>query len=117
MKSKKFRLEIPPFGCKVWVLFGYKENFIETCKGLRLPQNVNEDVVDYVPKTYKACVYYTNLDKPVLVHLITLNHSTMMHEVHHIVELMGKYYGFPRCLETKAYLQEWILKHIKQKLK
>lgn len=110
-------MEVIPFGVKIWILFGYEKNFIETCEKLRLPQNIAEDVTEYVPKAYKACVYYTNLEKPVLVHLLSRNHSTMMHEVHHVVELMGRYYGFSRCLETKAYLQEWILKTIKQKLK
>ena len=117
MRSKKFKLEIPPFGCKIWILFGYKETFIEACKGLRLPLAISEDVVLYEPKAYKACVYYLNTQKPVLLHLVHRDNSTIMHEVHHIVEFMGRYYGFSRCVETNAYLQEWIVKQIKQKLK
>lgn len=115
--NKKFKLEVIPFGAKIWILIGYSEDFIENAKYLRLSKNVKEDVAQYVPKTYKACVYYNLLGKPELVHFVSRNHSTAMHEVHHVVELCGRYYGFSRCLETKAYLQEYLLKLIKQKFR
>ena len=119
-QMKKFKLEVQPYGHEVWILYGYKTkpSLKRATKNLDLPKEIINDIENFEEGSYAGCVYFTEKDNYLyFIHFIEKDYDTLMHELHHAVECIAKYYDFHGEIENKAYLQEYLHKTIRTKLK
>lgn len=118
--NKRFKLEVNPWGHSFWVFYGYKnrKSLKLTTRNLDLPKEIKNDIDNFNEGDYAGCVYFTEKDNYLyFIHLIEKDSDTLMHELHHAVECIAKYYDFHGEIEAKAYLQEWLHKTIRTKIK
>lgn len=118
--NKKFKLDVQPYGHEVWILYGYKtkKSLKSATRSLDLPKEILNDIEQFKEGSYDGCVYFTEEDNYLyFVHFIEKDYDTIMHELHHAVESIAKYYDFHGEIEAKAYLQEYLHKTIRTRLK
>lgn len=112
-----FKIQIDLLNISFWVVYGFRtsELFIGALNTIDLPKDVKKLAEEFENEEYHGCVYVDKHKQVRLLHLI--NKSRLVHEVTHITDYISDYYRFRTEKEFRAYLHDYIVKTIKQRLK
>lgn len=114
MRSRKFKLELPPFQKSVWIFIGYKKSFYKTASRLKFSKYTLSQIKKHDTEDCGA-VFYTESGCPAVMQISTCNTGTLIHETNHLAYEILKYHGVEDS-EMFAYYQEWLFKIIKKRL-